>query len=406
MHFLLFDHIENACNSLKGNKGRTALTILGVAIGIASVAAIISISDGASTIIKRQIQSLNNNLVIVKPDNSITASNLINLNQGFINNTLTKNDVESIKKNKTVKAAAPIMLVKGTITAGSSHLKTDIIGSTSDVAKTDNLSLSDGNFIDDNNQDDNFAVIGQKASLSLFGASNSIGQTFVVNGRTFIVNGILKSINRPINYDSVDYDNTVIISLSNCQSINNGLLQIQQINIKATDPSQISSLRNSVKTSLLNNHFGENNFTILSGNEIAQPSQNLFSFITKVASAIALISLIVGGIGIMNIMLVTVAERTREVGIRKAVGARNIDIIWQFIIESAIISLAGGIIGLILGYLVSITIGNNIGFTPLLTAEDIGLILLISFTVGIVFGIYPALKAAHKKPVEALRQFN
>jgi putative ABC transport system permease protein len=190
------------------------------------------------------------------------------------------------------------------------------------------------------------------------------------------------------------------------QQLNQGSSQIQQINIQANSVSNLDQVIVDTNKLLLKNHLNEVDFTVLSGDEIAQPSSQLFAAVAGVTAVIAAISLLVGGVGVMNIMLVNVAERTREIGIRKAVGASNSDIVAQFLIESLFLSIGGGISGYIIGYVVAFAASTFLTFDPIFT-WDIGLAALaVSLIVGTLFGLYPAIRAARKDPINALKQYD
>jgi ABC-type antimicrobial peptide transport system permease subunit len=188
--------------------------------------------------------------------------------------------------------------------------------------------------------------------------------------------------------------------------MNQGVLQIQQINVRSDSIESLNQVIIEINKTLLKNHLNQADFTVLSGEQIAQPTNQLFYAIAGMTTAIAAISLLVGGIGIMNIMLVSVAERTREIGIRKALGASNYDIVAQFLIESLALSLGGGALGYILGYLVAFGISTFLTFDPIFTWQIAGIAIGVSLVIGTLFGLYPAIRAARKDPISALRQYD
>jgi ABC-type antimicrobial peptide transport system permease subunit len=249
-------------------------------------------------------------------------------------------------------------------------------------------------------------VIGTQLSINLFNSESSLGRTFTFRDQDFTVVGVLKTIDNPINYNSIDFDNAAIINFSIGKTINKDISQIQQINIQADDAKYIQSVVDEVNKKILSNHNGENDFAVLTGDKISQPTSQLFYTAAGLTTAIAAISLLVGGIGIMNIMLVTVAERTREIGIRKALGANNMDITMQFLIESIAISLCGGILGYLLGYVAAFGISTMLTFDPIFSTDILLIALSISLIMGTLFGIYPAFRAASKDPVESLHNYH
>lgn len=409
MHFLLINHIQNARQSLKRNRIRSALTMLGVIIGIASITAVLSLSSGASRAVSDQIDSLKNNIAIIRPSTSSDAATSLlqpQVDQKYFASTLTEKDIQSISKTPHVAATAPLMLITGLIKADSvAPSSSSIIATTPEFAKISKIKVNDGQFLD-NEVNINTVVIGRQLSINLFGTELSIGRTLTIREKSFTVIGILSRIDEPTNYNLVDLDNTAIINFQVGKEINQGVTQIQQINISVDSVANLSTTVSQVKETILKNHNNENDFSVLTGDQISQPTNQLFYAITGVTAIITIISLIVGGISIMNIMLMTVSERTREIGIRKALGANNTDILWQFLIESLIISLSGGIFGYIVGYAAAFGLSTLLTFSPVINWQIATITMAISLGVGILFGIYPAIKASRKDPIESLHQYN
>jgi putative ABC transport system permease protein len=408
---LIFEHIQNAYHSLRSTKLRTLLTVLGVAIGVASITTILALSGGVTKLVSNQVDDLGGNIAVIRPSVSEKSLNdLANPSTAgiFATSTLTEKDLQGVEAIEGVEAAAPLMILNGSIkatTSGTKPADSTIIATTPALETIARLPVRDGQFID--NVTDQFTtVIGSQLSIDLFGTDQSIGQTFIYRGQSFRVIGILDRINNPINYNNVDFDHTAIISLETGKGFNQGIAQIQQINVSARDVTQLPSVMTAINKQLFVNHGDEKDFTVLSGKEIAEPTSNFFTSITLLMTVIAGISLVVGGVGIMNIMLVGVAERTREIGLRKAVGASNANIAWQFLIEALIMSLLGGILGYLSGYLIAFMISTVLPFDPIFTWRIAAISLGIAVTVGGIFGLYPAIRAAQKDPIESLRQYH
>jgi ABC-type antimicrobial peptide transport system permease subunit len=408
---LIFEHIQNAYHSLRSTKLRTLLTVLGVAIGVASITTILALSGGVTKLVSNQVDDLGGNIAVIRPSVSEKSLNdLANPSTAgiFATSTLTEKDLQGVEAIEGVEAAAPLMILNGSIkatTSGTKPADSTIIATTPALETIARLPVRDGQFID--NVTDQFTtVIGSQLSIDLFGTDQSIGQTFIYRGQSFRVIGILDRINNPINYNNVDFDHTAIISLETGKGFNQGIAQIQQINVSARDVTQLPSVMTAINKQLFVNHGDEKDFTVLSGKEIAEPTSNFFTSITLLMTVIAGISLVVGGVGIMNIMLVGVAERTREIGLRKAVGASNANIAWQFLIEALIMSLLGGILGYLSGYLIAFMISTVLPFDPIFTWQIAAISLGIAVTVGGIFGLYPAIRAAQKDPIESLRQYH
>lgn len=412
MRLLLINHIENAIDSLRSTRTRSLLTMLGIGIGIASITFILSLSSGATKIVTDQVQQLDGNIAIIRPGvttstpriDDVTAPNTL----GFATSHLTEEDLKSLRSVPNIEAIAPIMTLGGTIKSGASTApaRTSIVATTPELLSTADIDVRDGQFIDSVANPDT-VVIGSQLSIDLFGTSQSIGHNLTIRGHDFTVIGILKRTNKPINYNNIDFDRAAIIGLEAGKTLHQNALQLQQINIKASSADKLAGAVQGIEKTLHKNHRGEPDYTVLSGTQVAQPTSQLFYTFAATMAAIATVSLVVGGIGIMNIMLVAVAERTREIGIRKSVGASHRHITWQFLIESLALSLGGGIGGYIAGYLFAFIVSRSLlTFDPIFSWEIAGIAIGISVVIGTLFGLYPALRAARKHPIEALRQYH
>ncbi len=410
MRILFWSHIQNARDSLRSNRGRSTLTMLGITIGVASVTAILALSGGASQIVSNQVDSLGGNIAVVRPGTQ-PSSNIDRLTQlqspqQFASSTLTTNDLDSIERIEGVEGVAPLSLLSGAVSGDTTApAGTTIVATTATLEQVNQLSIQEGQFLEPRITLP-AAVIGAQLSIDIFGTEQSIGKTIQLRGEAFTVIGILKRANMPINYNGVDFDRSVIISREDSELIASSAPQIQQINIRSTSVETLAGVIVEINKALLRNHLGEADFVVLSGEEIAQPTSELFAVIAGVTAAIAAISLLVGGIGVMNIMLVNVAERTREIGIRKAVGASNGDIVWQFLIESLALSIGGGVAGYALGYGAAFGLSFLLPFEPLFSLEIAAFAIALSIVVGVIFGLYPAYRAARKDPISALRQYD
>lgn len=409
MNILIFEHIQTAWQTLSSTRLRTLLTITGVTIGVASITTILSLGNGMMNIITEQIDSLDGNVAIVRPGSEPTDVNSFvhsTTRPSYNTSTLTEEDLIEIQKLPQVKNVAPIIVVNGIIKARSvTASNSTVVASTPTLADVNDLTVRDGQFIDQITNRDT-AVIGNQLSVDLFGTDQSIGYNFTIRGQTFTVIGVLRPLNNPINFNNVDFDRTAIISVESGKTFHHGSLQIQQINVRAENVDKLPDMIHAINDALLKSHQNEKDFSIISGKEIARPTSQFFASVTGVMTIIAAISLIVGGIGIMNIMLVSVAERTREIGLRKSVGASRANIICQFMTEALIMSTLGGLLGYVIGYIVAFVISRFLPFDPAFSWEIFAWALCTSVIVGGIFGIYPALRAAHKDPIESLRQYH
>lgn len=406
---LIIEHIQNALHSLRLTRMRSILTTTGVAIGVASITVVLSLSGGITQVISGQVAALGDNIAVVRPgipQHGFEGFTNPTTEQTYTTSTITEQDYEDIQGIKGVDAAAPLMIINSTLKSSSNTVSQGtIVATTPALADIAQLPMRDGQFID-SVTNKNTAVIGSRLSVDLFGTDQPIGQTFTSGGQQFTVIGVFKTINNPINFNSVDFDHAAVLSLEGGKSFHQGTAQIQQIDVRAKNKADLPGIIKDINAKLTNTHLGEKDFSVLSGQEIAQPANRFFYAITTIMTLIAAISLVVGGVGIMNIMLVGVAERTREIGLRKAVGASSGNIIVQFLVESLIISSFGGLLGFIGGYGIAFLISTFLTFNPALTWQIAAIAFGTSIIVGVVFGLYPALRAARKDPIESLRQYH
>jgi putative ABC transport system permease protein len=399
--------IKEALVSLTLNKMRTALATLGIIIGTGSVIALISLGQASQKQVQTQIQSLGSNLLTVMP--GAQNSGGIRGAQGSIQ-TLTYEDAKAISTSSqitTVKTVSPEVQKRSQVIAGKNNTNTQIIGATPVYTQVHNLNISSGNFLSQRDIDSmtNNAVLGPTAASDLFGESTDpIGQTIKINGQLFKVIGVTVSkggsgFNNP--------DDQIFIPLTTAQTKLFGMDYLSSISLEAVDANDMTTAQNQVGYLLLSRHKlsdpSQADFIIMSQQDILGAASQITGTITALLSGIAAISLIVGGIGIMNIMLVTVTERTREIGLRKALGAKKKLVITQFLIESIILTFTGGIIGVIIGALVSLILSNIMSLPFTLAVHSVLLALGVSGGIGILFGWYPARKAAQLQPIEALR---
>ena len=408
MSLLLNTHFHLAVDSLRRNRGRTFLSALGIAIGVASIVLILSLTGGINRLISTNSDKNNADLILVRPSTGKDATESIiselTSNNQFVKSNLTLEDVESISKLPNVAAVSPIAASTDAITIGKRTIQSaSIVATNPDFAKVASLRLKNGQFIDSNLRQ-NVAVLGYTSAMQYFGSTEALARTFTYNGKRFMVVGVLDEINDPINYNGIDLDQSIIIDI-NYTSTFESSIQIQQINVRTNTTDAVASTTTAIHDTLVKAKNGNQNFSIITNSEELHPAGSLLSIVSNMLTIVASISLVVGGVGIMNIMLVSVSERTREIGIRKSVGASAGHILLQFLFESIILSVMGGIFGFILGYVGAFIISLITPFAPHISWQILGITGSVSLTVGVIFGIYPAIKAASKDPIASLKHY-
>jgi putative ABC transport system permease protein len=389
------------------NKLRTGLAILGIVIGIGSVIALVSLGQATQQVIQSQIESLGSNLLTVQPGAQSTGAVRGAAGGGT---TLTNEDAAAIQTSgqaPDVQSVAPQYSSRAQVIAGSNNTNTSVIGVTPAYATVTNTTISEGQFITDqeNTGIAKVAVLGPQVVSDLFpDGSSPVGQTVRINKNIFTVVGVTASKGGT---GFANRDNTVYIPLSTAQKILFGVNYLSSIALQVKSPDLMVDAQNQVGYLLLARHKlsspAQADFSILSQSDILSAATSTTSTFTTLLSGVAAISLLVGGIGIMNIMLVTVNERTREIGLRKALGAKRRIIILQFLIESIILTFVGGFIGILLG--VAFSYGYSVATSSLFVVSPGSILLafVVSAAIGILFGWYPARKASNMQPIEALR---
>ena len=406
---VLKTNIENAIESLHANRLRTFLTMLGVMIGIASVVVIFSLSGGVGSMISNQIVAEGGALAVVRPK-ELTANdkNVITslaTSKSFTQSSITNEDLGMISKFKEVSAVAPLANFSAKVRGDGEEKYANLLATSPNLDQTVSLKVHEGQFIADS-ANANTVVLGNQMAIDLFGTTQAVGKEIAMKGEKFIVIGVLAHQSSSINFSDVDFNNTAIIPYETAKRIIGDNLQIQQVNIHAKSINSLGAIQKQIESELLKKHNGERDFEVLTGKNISHPSDKFIELSTLILAIVASVSLVVGGIGIMNIMLVNVSERTREIGIRKALGANNRHILFQFLTESMIISLGGGLFGYLIGYAFSFGVSMFLPFSPIISWQIALLVCGLSTVVGVIFGLYPAFRAARKDPIVSLRQYS
>ncbi|MFA6602405.1 MAG: ABC transporter permease [Candidatus Shapirobacteria bacterium] len=388
------------------NKMRTGLAALGIIIGIGSVIALISLGAGSQKAIENQIQALGANLLTVMPSNSRQG----NVRTAGQNTSLTLDDARAIATNNsitTISQVSPELSRRSQVIAGRNNTNTEIVGVESTYSAIHTMEMTAGNFISERDVSGvaKVAVLGPQAVIDLFGeGANPVGAQIRINKQSFSVIGVTKSkggsgFNNP--------DSMIFVPLSTAQKQLFGVDYLSTIAVEAKSKEVMTMAQDEIGYLLLDRHKLSSptnaDFSIMSQNDILNTASQVTGTFTTLLGGIAAISLLVGGIGIMNIMLVTVTERTREIGLRKALGAKKKTIITQFLVESVILTFFGGIIGMAIGVGISFLLAKVLSIPAAISVPSMVLAMGVSGIIGIVFGWYPAQRAAKLQPIEALR---
>ncbi len=402
------DIFEETFSSITANKVRSGLTILGIVIGIGSVIAMISIGQGAQGSIEARLQSIGSNLVLVTPGfQRGAAAGPVSAGRGAAI-TLTQADADAVVKEVTMaKAVAPEISRRYQITAVGKNTNTTVTGTVDSYPEVRNIQMDTGSFISSQNvlSLSKVAILGPTTRDDLFGAgSDPIGQSVRINKVDFKVIGVTKSKGGT---GFGNQDDVVFVPLSTAQHYLAGNTYVTTISVEAMDANSMATLQQQITDLLLARHNISNpqlaDFQVLNQQDIVQTASAVTNTFTILLASIAGISLIVGGIGIMNMMLTTVTERTREIGLRKAIGAKKSDISTQFLAEAVMLTFFGGFVGIILGWLLAWGVTQFAGIATSVSLSSILLAFGVSAAIGIIFGYYPAKRAASLNPIEALR---
>ena len=403
MNFL--ESIRVSLRALRANKLRSALTMLGMIIGVAAVIAMVGIGNGATASITSQIQGLGSNLLTVSSGQS---------NSGGVrggagsSNTLTMTDVTKIQIGTAVKAVAPVASSNAQVVLGSGNTSTSITGTTADYEVIKNVTLASGRYITQNdvNSSARVAVLGPTVVTNLMGDANAsvIGKIIKINNVPFQVIGVTTATGST---GFMSSDDMITAPITTVQARLIGKKNVRSILVSASSAYLMQTAQDQITAALHKAHKiqpGKNDdFTVQNQADMLATMTGVTQTLTMLLGGIAGISLLVGGIGIMNIMLVSVTERTREIGIRKAIGAKGMDILLQFLIEAVVLSVFGGGIGIALGYGGSNLAGQALKMSTSISMTSVFVAFGFSAAIGILFGVFPARKAAAMDPIDALR---
>jgi putative ABC transport system permease protein len=404
------DTVKTGLDAIRSHRLRSGLTMLGILIGIAAVILTVGLGEGAQAQVRDQINALGTNLLIVSPGSATTGG----IRGGFGSaSTLTKADADALGSKVAapdIGQVAPTTTSSGTLTVGSSNWTTSVVGTTPPWASVRARKIDSGRFL--TSQDESTAaavvVLGPTTSQQLFGAESPVGQTVILNGIPLQVVGVLQSAGS--SSGTANNDDTAVVPYSTAAERlfgGNARTSVNAIYLSATSSDTLSAAYQEVQDELLNLHHvtnaGNADFTITTQESLLTTANSVNKTLTVLLGGIAGISLLVGGIGVMNIMLVSVTERVREIGLRKALGARPRVIRRQFLVEASVLGLAGGVLGALIGMIGSGVLPNFINSPVTLSPTATVGAIAIAIGIGLAFGVYPASRAARLAPIDALR---
>lgn len=402
------DILEETYAALSANKIRSGLTMLGIVIGIGSVIAMVSIGQGAQSSITDRISSIGSNLIMVSPGQQRGVGVMVSGGRGTAK-TLTQADADAITKEvENVEAVAPENSGRYQVTAKGTNTNTSVVGTTPAYTSVRNLEVEDGSFITEQQvtSRSKVTVIGPTVATDLFPneTGSVVGKTIRIKGMEFKVIGVTKA-KGGTGFGS--QDDMIYVPLSSAQRYLAGSTYVTSISIQAVSADLMATVQESITALLMERHkitdSTKADFSVINQADIVATASSVTSTFTTLLAAVAGISLLVGGIGIMNMMLTTVTERTKEIGLRKSIGAKKSDISMQFLAEAVALTVIGGILGVLLGVGISYTVTTLGILTTSVSLSSVLLAFGVSALIGIVFGYYPARRAANLSPIQALR---
>lgn len=407
---MLSENVRMALASVRRARLRSFFTMLGVIIGVVSVITIVSLGEGVKRQIIGQSDQVGKDLITVRPgklvnrDESghITSANLLG---GLGTSTLTDKDLASIRANQNIETVVPFRLISA-VPIYNNQTQTDatIIATTSGLPSILGQKVEFGGFFNDNEDQKHTAIIGLGVAEKLFKEAIPIGKTVKIKDQDFIVSGVFEKFSENPTMPGINFNDTIFIPFGAGSAIStDGAQPIYEMLIKPKDPTKLNETVGQINQELTKSHSGKVDFTVLTQDELFSITGNVLGLISRMIIGMAAVSLFIGGIGIMNVMLVSVSERTREIGIRKAIGATKSQIRAQFMVEATVLSVWGVVIGVCTSVFVNFVLRIVTDLQPVITWQPVLYTSVISIAIGIIFGVIPAVKASRKDPIDALR---
>jgi putative ABC transport system permease protein len=410
MSSILRGNVRMALSGIRGSKWRSALTMLGVIVGIVAVVTVVGIGEGVKRQIAGTMEHFGKDLIIVRPPevkaaNSPTDVGHTDILFGMSGSTsLSVRDAEVVSKTPGVKYSTPLGLVPGVSEVKDKPVQDVIVlAASADAPKVLNQSVAYGGFWSDDEEESNFAVVGRHAAEDLFDEPVPLGRTFTFRGQTFMVRGVFAPFaNIPFS-PTANFDHAIFIPYHTAAKLTGNTAGMYALLAKPDKPAELKTAISSIRDNLKDSHGGEQDFSVMESRQSLEAGSDVIHLLTVWICAVAVISLLMGGVGIMNTMLLVVTERMHEIGVRKAIGASSRQILGQFVAEAVVISVIGGVIGIAVSASVIGLLNVYTDLKPVLSWPAVGIATGVSVAIGVIFGAIPAIKAARKDPIEALR---
>jgi putative ABC transport system permease protein len=400
-----------AIKTMRGSRWQSALTMFGIIVGIVSVITTVSLGEGIKRQVLGEINTVGSDLITIRPGNAVIRDkngNIIKINPeyvyGFGSGSLSEQDTAVIKGVKGIKESSPLRLLNGSVKTENREYKEGfVLGTNPDLPSLLKQKVEYGIYFSKGEESRQVAVIGKRVAEELFQENVPVGQSLTIRGEDFIVRGVFEEFAPVTLGQGIDLNRAIFVPDLSLKNVAGEAAPVVRVLVRPDNPDNAKELATNISNAVEEAHGGQNDITVLRQDENLAVNSNVLNLLTGFVAAIAAISLLVGGIGIMNIMLVSVSERTREIGIRKAVGATNRQIRNQFMAEAITLSFIGGLFGIIISFAINFIIRVTSNLTPVITWPVVVIATGVAISVGVLFGTVPAIKAARKDPIESLR---
>jgi putative ABC transport system permease protein len=404
--------IKMAIISLQSARWRSTLTMLGIIFGVVSVVTVVGIGEGVKQQIGQDANQFGKNLITVRPGHDVVSGgafgSLKNTDLLFgMNsvNSLSEQDLQTVQNTSHVAIATPLGVVPGDVKVGSQTIKNvTVVATNPELPGALNQSMQYGNFFDEDQTQQNIAVMGQDLAQRMFGEFVPLGHEFTFHDQSFLLGGIFSNFNNSPLSPTATFNDDIFIPYQAADRITGTSTEMYAILAKPDNPSDMMPAIRTINKALLGTHGGQKDFSVLTPSQELTSSSQALILLSGLITAVAIISLFLGGVGIMNVMLVSVTERTHEIGVRKAIGATNQQILRQFMLEAMVLSVGGAFFGIIISVVVDLLLRVYSSLQPVISVWAIVISTAVSIIVGVIFGVAPAVKAARKDPIDALRR--